>query len=45
MGFITKKLLDLRTTFIFTLACLLTMTTAGICEQSINISYGYISYI
>nr|XP_034317506.1 uncharacterized protein LOC105318934 [Crassostrea gigas] len=28
MGFIMKKLLDLRTTFIFTLACLLTMTTA-----------------
>lgn len=45
MGFIMKKLLDLRTTFIFTLACLLTMTTAGIWEQSIIISYGYISYI
>lgn len=42
MGFIMKKLLDLRTTFIFTLACLLTMTTAGIWEQSIIISFGYI---
>lgn len=45
MGFIKKKLLDLRTTFIFTLACLLSMTTAGIWEQSIIISFGYISYI
>lgn len=37
MGLIMKKVLDLRTTFIFTLACLVSMTTAG----SIIISFAY----
>lgn len=41
MGLIMKKILDLRTTFIFTLACLVSMTTAGIWEQSIIISFAY----
>lgn len=41
MGLIMKKILDLRTTFIFTLACLISMTTAGIWEQSIIISFAY----
>lgn len=41
MGLIMKKILDLRTTFIFTLACLVSMTTAG----SIIISFAYNSNI
>lgn len=45
MGLIMKKVLDLRTTFIFTLACLVSMTTAGIWEQSIIISFAYNSNI